>query len=301
MSDGKVFKSPPKLMRSLRKWLSESFQQKFEDQGNSMTHGIQLDYHSCGIIVTNTIAHAIRGIPLWEQQWSNHERIQWFLRLASRAETKGLEQTTPNDTRGPINVPLNDEASFAVAVGDHNFPDLEQYALASNTENTSLQGHGPANAIPRPGLLLTDLLNPTSVVPETDESEREVMSDGISSVSHAEILDTWERDSDVDLGPTPSTPQTESDASSTWQMDIDTGLDSTKDDNNLATSGEASMGDESDMPFVCESFPHILSRLVGSRFVSGSENFKILLWNEILFQMAMKLFCKRGKGSEEDY
>ena len=32
-----------------------------------------------------------------------------------------------------------------------------------------------------------------------------------------------------------------------------------------------------------------------------SENFKILLRNEILFQTAMKLFRKRGKGSEEDY
>ena len=73
--DEKNFRAPQKLLRALRGWLSCTFSHKFEYRGNSMVHGVQHDWHSYGIIIPNTIAHAIKATPLWDQNQYVQERI----------------------------------------------------------------------------------------------------------------------------------------------------------------------------------------------------------------------------------
>jgi hypothetical protein len=59
---------------------------------------------------------------------------------------------------------LDDEASILLAIGDHNFPDLQQFALATDV----VEDQSPKESIEieqvsaPPCLSLNDLLNPAS-------------------------------------------------------------------------------------------------------------------------------------------
>lgn len=171
---------------------------------------------SCGIVMSNTIAHAIQGTPLWEQQWSDCERIQWLLHLASKVEAEDVQQATPNDTHQvSIDMVLNDEANIGVAIGNHNFSDLQDFTLENSAKDT-LEGHSLAEAIrqsSQPSLM--DLLNPCPNVFEANESGYKAMSDGTLNLSHSDIFHAWEQVSDVDSEPPALILQPESDVSST--------------------------------------------------------------------------------------
>ncbi|KAM6488976.1 hypothetical protein JOM56_015612 [Amanita muscaria] len=78
-------------MRNLQKWLN-AIGVNCTIQGDCLNHGIQDDWFSCGIILANTISHAVFGDTLWTPQRAVSDRIQWFLTLAQdmRSRTKAF-------------------------------------------------------------------------------------------------------------------------------------------------------------------------------------------------------------------
>jgi hypothetical protein len=213
-------------MQLLQKWLSCTFGQKFKYKGNSLVHGIQHDWHSCGIVLSNTIAHTVKGTPLWEQHQYILEWIGWFLCLASRAEHPDPNSATIANTNDEHIMELDDEASVLLAIGDHNFPDLQQFALATNIEDKSLKESVEIEQISAPLCLsLNDLLNPASNedeagVPDYEEMESDDTSafgyDVLSYTNMSEGYCHW-----GSSGPA-SEPQTDSEGlSAGGTMDVD--------------------------------------------------------------------------------
>ena len=95
-----------------------------------MAHGEQLDWHSCGIVVPNTIVHDIKGTPLWEQRYYALERIRWFIRLGSNERVSDEDQGVVNHTIED----LDHDTNVLLAKGDHNFPDLKEFVLAIHAQ-----------------------------------------------------------------------------------------------------------------------------------------------------------------------
>lgn len=70
-------------MLRLQTWLQFAFGKKFKNLGNTLEHATQTDGYSCGLIVANTIKHAILGTKLWSHRTSVVDRLEWFIRLAN--------------------------------------------------------------------------------------------------------------------------------------------------------------------------------------------------------------------------
>ncbi|KAJ6618077.1 hypothetical protein B0H10DRAFT_2379381 [Mycena sp. CBHHK59/15] len=100
---------PTKFIKDLKCWLKKQFGRDFVYQGDSLEHGDQKDTSSCSVVCRNTIAMNVFGEALWEQKHAAGARATCFIRLLT-AETPA-------------------EVSIAVALGDHNFPDLAEFAL----------------------------------------------------------------------------------------------------------------------------------------------------------------------------
>lgn len=214
-----------------------------------MAHGVQLDWHSCGIVLPNTIAHAIQATLLWEQHQHIWERIQWFLRLASK--TAKADTVAVNTVDELITKPLDDEASMLLAIGDFNFPDLQQFTLVTNTEHQPPKAHDTTKQLPKqPHISLNELLNPASDIDEGDVSgydEAEMgKSDGTSAFSHDDLLgsiNAWGRDEGSSTHA--SEPQTESDGlSEEAPMYIDTDLNN---EDHPGSNPATSEGDDMDI------------------------------------------------------
>ncbi|KAG6905164.1 hypothetical protein DXG01_004460, partial [Tephrocybe rancida] len=144
-------KTIPKLFhKALLQWLQVVFNKHFKCSGNTLPCGEQDDTFSCGVIFGNTVNHAISGVPLWEQRRSVEERVNWFLRLALEGGTQ--ENVAIEEEEA---IPL---AAVSVALGDHNFPDLHQFALEAAAESTTMPHD--ESTVQRSRRSLFDLMNP---------------------------------------------------------------------------------------------------------------------------------------------
>ena len=160
-----TFMPPKKLTRALQKWVKSSFGQQLNYTGNSMDHGSQTDGYSCRIILGNTIAHAAMCVPIWEHHRSIVERLQWFQCLATGDRYQENQMAShATSQKATKMLEENPELSVAVALGDHNFPDLVRFALGSDDdsdgfprapeiEHSSAKCSAPS---------LADLLNPVA-------------------------------------------------------------------------------------------------------------------------------------------
>lgn len=120
---------------------------------------------------------------------------------------------------------LDDEASILLAIGDHNFPALSQFALATEIEDQSLKESIEIEILAPPHLSLNDLLNPASSedvasIPDYEEIE----SDGTSAFSYDMSSYTHMSEGYCDWGSSrpASEPQTDSEGlSAGGVMDVD--------------------------------------------------------------------------------
>ncbi|KAJ6459147.1 hypothetical protein C8R47DRAFT_1028273 [Mycena vitilis] len=139
--DSRVRLSPPafQFLRALKRWLKKQFGRDFVYQGDSLEHGDQKDSSSCAIVTRNTVAVNTVGEVLWEQKHAAAERATCFVRLVRSAAIR----------------------EKVIAIGDHNFPDLAEFAL-----------HIPPRQS-RP--TLADLMNPAPEAPGVAESTAPAM------------------------------------------------------------------------------------------------------------------------------
>lgn len=137
------------------------FGRKFTCEGNLMEHGSQVDGHSCGIILGNTIEHAITATPIWEPQRAIIERLRWFRRFSKGIGHDDEDATSSNFSKATQQMlERNPELSISIALGDHNFPDLAQFALGSDSDSESDLIPEPPASGPQLHLSFTDILNP---------------------------------------------------------------------------------------------------------------------------------------------
>lgn len=174
--------APKAFVQSLLRWIRIVFERELKNQGNTMAHGIQNDGFSCGIILGNTISAGIKETPLWNPQHAIYERLGCFLRLVQKCQPKDPaiqhSSTFPDDTQGSK---LNSQASISVALGDHNFPDLQAFALGDESDDVS-----EPQTVPRPRPSIADLLNPTPSLLNMDLSQPSPVSPGDTSAATSE-------------------------------------------------------------------------------------------------------------------
>ncbi|THH18184.1 hypothetical protein EW146_g2755 [Bondarzewia mesenterica] len=70
------------VIRKIQWWMEVRMGGKFQWKGDTMAHGNQSDWVSCGIYTANTIAHAVLSETLWDASQTAVERAIWFNRLA---------------------------------------------------------------------------------------------------------------------------------------------------------------------------------------------------------------------------
>jgi hypothetical protein len=121
---------------------------------------------------------------------------------------------------------LDDEASVLLAIGDHNFPDLQQFALATDVEDQSPKESVEIEQVSAPPRLsLNDLLNPASNKDEAGVPDyEEIESDGTSAFSYDMSSYTNMSEGYCDWGSSgpASEPQTDSEGlSAGGTMDVD--------------------------------------------------------------------------------
>lgn len=138
-----------------------------------------------------------------------------------------------------------------LAIGDFNFPDLQQFTLVTDTEHQPPKAHDTTKQLPKqPHISLNELLNPASDIDEGDVSgydEAEMgKSDGTSAFSHDDLLgsiNAWGRDEGSSTHA--SEPQTESDGlSEEAPMDINTDLNN---EDHPGSNPAMSEGDDMDI------------------------------------------------------
>ncbi|GLB37775.1 hypothetical protein LshimejAT787_0408260 [Lyophyllum shimeji] len=179
---GDTFSPSPAFHKLLRKWLSSEFGYKFANKGNTLRHGIQLDSYSCGILVANTIAYAVFAAPLWFARRAILERLEWFIRLAKRRIGSTTVDVGQSATSFTIPKEIGDDIPLSVALGDHNFPDLAEFAFGDVGAGDGDAEVTPIPPISRKPLALADLLNPASES-ETDDSSQYQDDESLSSSS----------------------------------------------------------------------------------------------------------------------
>jgi len=140
------------------------FGQKFTCNGNSIEHGTQVDGYSCGIILGNTIEHAINATPVWEHQQATIERLHWFQHFSNGINHDVKEVVASSNFSNTTKDMLteNPELSISIALGDHNFPDLAQFALGSDTDTETKAPPLDPSTAARTHLSFKDILNPAS-------------------------------------------------------------------------------------------------------------------------------------------
>ena len=141
-----------------------------------MPHGQQNDTFSCGPATGNTIAHDILGCPLWSPETAVLERVCWFLKFVenipslvedtSLKDRIGMPPSQDNDAMKAATAgrsEMNIEVSIAIAIGDHNFPDLADFVAEGND-------HAQPHPCARQRISLLELLNPDDDPVATHES-----------------------------------------------------------------------------------------------------------------------------------
>ena len=133
-----MFSSHRVFMLQLRLWLHTRFNLDPEDGGDCMPHGKQNDTFNCGPATSNTIAHFVFDEPVWSAETAVHYRVRWFLRFAQAIAVLIKSPSTPIALehspvlKDPVVVTekqavMDIDLSIAVAIGDHNFPDLPTF------------------------------------------------------------------------------------------------------------------------------------------------------------------------------
>ncbi|KAJ6608849.1 hypothetical protein B0H10DRAFT_2438833 [Mycena sp. CBHHK59/15] len=134
--DGCVGKSiPPRtFIKDLKHWLKLQFGGKdFTYQGDSLEHGDQLDSSSCSIITGNTVAVDVFGDVLWSQEHAAAAHANCFMRLIGSPAIRKMAIPVPKLSKVTAETPA--EISIAVALGDHNCPDLKEFSLDTSLLN----------------------------------------------------------------------------------------------------------------------------------------------------------------------
>lgn len=157
-----------------------------------MDHGHQVDGYSCGIILGNTIDHAITATPIWEHQRAIIERLSWFRRFSNGIYHDGEDLASlngPKFSQATMNMlEGNPELSVSIALGDHNFPDLVQFALGSDGESE----HDSIPEVPRLHITFADILNPAEDSETTDYPSLKLDSDATAvDRSVSSINEDW--------------------------------------------------------------------------------------------------------------
>ncbi|KAG6916064.1 hypothetical protein DXG01_008589 [Tephrocybe rancida] len=146
---------PKPFNKALLRWLQMTFKRGFRCRGNTLPCGEQRDSYSCGVIFANTIHHAVSGVSLWDQGSAILHRVNWFLRFTKKQKDVSQDVTEEHIESPTTLPPMNALSSIAIALGDHNFPDLQKFAM---------EGALPSSNPPKLTLwrTLLDLLNPMS-------------------------------------------------------------------------------------------------------------------------------------------
>ncbi|KAJ6632173.1 hypothetical protein B0H10DRAFT_2206574 [Mycena sp. CBHHK59/15] len=157
---------PIKFINNLKCWLKAEFGGKeFTYQGDTLEHGDQKDSSSCSIITGNIVAVDVFGDAVWAQEHAAGAHANCFMRLIGSPAIRKMEFSLPKKLKSKVTAETPTEISIAVALGDHNFPDLEDFALADTVP--------PIPRSTRP--TLAELLNPAPdaepapALPKTDE------------------------------------------------------------------------------------------------------------------------------------
>ncbi|KAJ7661512.1 hypothetical protein DFH06DRAFT_1089007 [Mycena polygramma] len=162
--------APTELAKAAKRWTKSQFGGvDFTYQGDSMDHGEQKDTTSCTIIVANTIAADIFSEEIWQQEHAAGARADCFLRLThspairQHIDSPHLQRIfiPPKPSAQPrIHEDAPAEVNIAVALGDHNFPDLAEFVA-----DVRVRARGPS---------LMDLLNPVADRPPTPGEDLEM-------------------------------------------------------------------------------------------------------------------------------
>ncbi|KAH7904197.1 hypothetical protein BJ138DRAFT_1107029, partial [Hygrophoropsis aurantiaca] len=120
---------PNEFIQMLISWLEPTFGGPFTTLGDALKHGEQKDSFSCGIVTANTIAHAVFADKLWSPDNRDQERVDWFVATVHTYLQKNSTKKSAEKAYSP-NLITSDETSIAVALGDPNFPDFEQFVMA---------------------------------------------------------------------------------------------------------------------------------------------------------------------------
>ncbi|KAJ7659817.1 hypothetical protein DFH06DRAFT_1326842 [Mycena polygramma] len=178
--DSRVKWSPPptKFINALKRWGKKRFGRTFVYQGDSLEHGEQRDSSSCAVVTRNTIAAGGLGEAVWEQEHAAGARATCFVRLVGSAAIRKMVPVIPK-SQPVLTAETPAEVSIAVALGDHNFPDLAAFALDRPRQS-------------RP--TLADLMNPAPGVAEASEPPEDV------DIPDAAALDVYIGDhGDIDV------------------------------------------------------------------------------------------------------
>ena len=132
-----MFSSHWIFMLQLWLWLRVCFNLDPEDGGDCMPHGRQNDTFNCGPVTSNTIAHFIFNEPVWNVEKAVHHRVQWFLWFVHAIPLPiEIPSTVVLKDSPMLKEPVTEEQavmdidlSIAIAVGDHNFPDLPSFMM----------------------------------------------------------------------------------------------------------------------------------------------------------------------------
>ncbi|KAJ7865909.1 hypothetical protein B0H14DRAFT_3595961 [Mycena olivaceomarginata] len=151
--------APHKFIQYLKRWLKKQFRKDFVYQGDSLEHGDQRDSSSCAVVARNTVAAGVFGEALWEQEHAAGARATCFIRLVRSAAIREMKPVIP-PWQPQITEETPAEISVAVAIGDHNFPDLAVFALQ------------PPTCQSRP--TLADLMNPATETAFAETQSKDV-------------------------------------------------------------------------------------------------------------------------------
>lgn len=83
-----------KFVHNLQWWLHDAVGVNCMNHVDSMKHGVQKDWFSCGVVLPNTISHSVFGDGLWIPRRAVSDRIEWFLKLAEGVK-ENVEKVDP--------------------------------------------------------------------------------------------------------------------------------------------------------------------------------------------------------------
>ncbi|KAJ7122138.1 hypothetical protein C8R44DRAFT_622057 [Mycena epipterygia] len=182
-----MFNPPQKVIKGLQRWFRRQFGEPFDCDYNAMEHGVQKDGYSCGFVMFNTCERDLWPLtPIWIPRRAVLTRLLHFLKYA-----KNIKETPA--PKSEVILAAYPELSLSVALGDHNFPDMREFALATIEEVKAQPSHSR--------LALTHLLNPTNTGSSRDSNSSASVMSNETADSDSDLLlgrAVWDSDSGDD-------------------------------------------------------------------------------------------------------